>query len=102
MAFQNDYNIPTIEDSTLNGIRIPIAVMSWTTTNCKVIPLILKIQDNDGVVHTVKSIHVCYNEKKKYYGQWCWVFDCRTTEPYCPSVFRLIYYTEDVKWEMVI
>lgn len=102
MAFQNAYDVPIIEDSTLRGKRIPIAVMTWTSTNCKMIPLMFKIQDDQGIVHAVKPITVCFSEKKKHFSQWCWIFYCRSTNQYCPEEFRMIYYTEDLKWEMII
>lgn len=100
MPFTSSYKQQNHE---IQGVRIPIAVMSWTTSTSKIIPILIKYEDKDGMLQTIKIFKVSQIDQKKYFGEYCQVFQCQAVIDDIIHSFRVIcFYGESLKWEMVI
>ena len=64
-------------------------------------PLILKIEDEDGEIRTVRQIRVLTQEEKKYAGMRSLEFDCIITILEQQIDVQLIYYQEENRWVLV-
>ena len=69
-----NYNHETEERPKKN--RKEIACCSWTTASGQIIPILFKMQDEEGLVRTFSKIHVNHSSKKLYAGIPSYEFDC--------------------------
>ncbi len=90
-------------DHEIQEVRIPIAVMAWTTSTSKIIPILIKYEDENGMLQTIKNFKINKIDQKKYFGEQCQVFYCQAVIDDVIRLFRVIYYYgESLKWEMII
>lgn len=84
----------------VRGETIEIACQSWSTVNGKTIPLMIKIQDEDGELHTIRQIAVNSQERKNYAGVECVEYDCEITLLGKQFPAKLIHYLVEGRWVM--
>ena len=65
------------------------------------IPLMLKIEDEDGEIRTIRQIEVLSQEEKRYAGVRSLEFDCIITILEQKIGVQLIYYKEENRWVLV-
>lgn len=101
MAFGIGTNTQAAVPSPIKGKQREIACQCWFTSKGKVTPLMLKVQDEDGEIRTVRQIQVHSQEEKMYAGVPSIEFDCTITILEQQINVWLIYYKEENKWVLV-
>ena len=85
----------------LRGKPLPVACECWYTSSGKVMPLMLKVQnEGDGEIITIRNIQVNYYERKNYAGVATDEFDCRISLLGQMFDVKLVHYLTDSKWTM--
>ena len=101
MAFGIGTNTQKADSGVVRGKQREIACQCWFTSKGKITPLMLKIQDEDGEIRTVKQIQIHFQEEKMYAGVASVEFDCTITILEQQIGVRLIYYKEENRWVLV-
>ena len=101
MAFGIGTNTGKTDAGSVKGKQKEIGCQCWFTSKGKVIPLMLKVQDEDGEIRTVRQIQVLSQEEKMYAGIASMEFDCVITILEQQIGVRLIYYKEENRWVLV-
>lgn len=98
MAFGAGTNPPEADAGNVRGGQEKIACACWFTSTGRVMPLMLKIRDEDGQIRTIREIAVHSQEKKRYAGIPSIEYDC--TLALCGQRVRarLIYYQSENRW----
>ena len=100
MAFGIGTNAQKADAGFIKGKQREIACQCWFTSKGKVTPLMLKIEDEDGEIRTVRQIQVLTQEEKKYAGVRSLEFDCIITILEQKIDVQLIYYKEENRWTL--
>lgn len=98
MAFGIGTNTKEADAGTIRGTQREIACECWFTSTGKMIPLMIKVRDEDGELLVIKKIEVHYQEKKKYAGIPSVEFDCTLTILEQAIHAKLIYYQTEGRW----
>lgn len=77
-----------------------IACECWFTSSGKIIPLMLKVKDEDGEIRIIRQIEIHSREQKMYAGIPSIEFDCTLTILEQAIRARLIYYQTENRWMM--
>lgn len=101
MAFGIGTNTQKADSGPVRGKQREIACQCWFTSKGRITPLMLKIQDEDGEIRTVKQIQIHSQEEKMYAGLASVEFDCTITILEQQIGVRLIYYKEENRWVLV-
>lgn len=101
MAFGIGTNAQKADAGFIKGKQREIACQCWFTSKGKVTPLMLKIEDEDGEIRTVRQIQVLTQEEKKYAGVRSLEFDCIITILEQKIDVQLIYYKEENRWVLI-
>lgn len=101
MAFQLGNIAEIREHGVLHGIQRDIACECWFTSSGKSIPKLVKVMDEDGILHTIRDIQLLTTEEKTYCG-------IQTVEHLCKILLRgkvgfvkLIYTKESCRWTIM-
>ncbi len=98
MAFGIGTSTSRADAGSVRGSQRKVACECWFTSTGKVMPLMLKIQDEDGEIHTIREITVHSREKKRYAGIPSIEYDC-TLALHGQNVRAwLIYYQSESRW----
>lgn len=98
MAFGIRTNPPKTGASSIRGKQEKIACECWFTSTGKIMPLMLKIQDEDGEIQTIREITVHSQEKKIYAGIPSIEYDCTLVIGNQGIRAWLIYYQTESRW----
>lgn len=98
MAFGIGTNTSGTDAGSVRGTQKKIACECWFTSTGKVTPLMLKIQDEDGEIQTVREITVHSQEKKRYAGVPSIEYDCTLALNGQNVRVWLIYYQSESRW----
>ncbi len=101
MAFGIGTNTQKADADFIKGKQREIACQCWFTSKGKVTPLMLKIEDEDGEIRTVRQIQILTQEEKRYAGVRSLEFDCIITILEQKIDVQLIYYKEENRWVLV-
>ena len=101
MAFGIGTNTNKADAGPIKGRQRERACMCWFTNHGKMMPTMLKVQDEDGEIRTVRQIQVLSQEEKMYAGIASMEFDCVITILEQQIGVRLIYYKEENRWALV-
>ena len=58
----------------------------------------IKVMDEEGVIHTIREIQVNYSEKKNYAGVPSLEYDCRIQYLGWQREVKLIFLIDENKW----
>jgi len=101
MGFQLGNIADITEAGLIKGIQREVACECWFTSGGKTIPRIIKVMDEDGILHTIKKIKVLFSEEKIFSG-------IQTVEHVCQIVIlgreqtvKLIFAKAECKWVIV-
>ncbi|MCI8983208.1 MAG: hypothetical protein HFG78_12500 [Hungatella sp.] len=86
----------------IRGTQKRIACECWFTSTGRIMPLMLKIEDEDGQIQTIKEIKVHSQEKKMYAGVPSIEYDCTLFARNREIRARLIYYQMESRWVLNI
>ena len=85
----------------LRGKPLPVACECWFTSSGKIMPIMLKVQnEDDGEIITIRNIQVNYYERKNYAGIPTDEFDCRISLLGQKFDVKLVHYLTDSRWTM--
>lgn len=100
MAFGTYINAGAANAVPVKGKQKEIACECWFTRSGKIIPLMLKVKDEDGEIRVIRQIEVHSQEQKMYAGIPSIEFDCTLTVLERTIRTRLIYYQTESRWVM--
>ncbi|MDE5931017.1 MAG: hypothetical protein K2H40_00835 [Lachnospiraceae bacterium] len=98
MAFGIGTNTSGADAGSVRGTQKKAACECWFTSTGKVMPLMLKIQDEDGEIQTIRDITVHSQEKKRYAGIPSIEYDCTLVINGQKVRVWLIYYQSESRW----
>lgn len=89
------------EAGRIKGIQREIACDCWFTSRGRSIPKMIKIMDEEGMIHTINEIQILCSEEKTYSGIHTVEHVCRIVlGEYC-EIVKLIYTKENCRWVLV-
>lgn len=91
-----------IDSGTLRGHIYAVACKTWFTASGSAKPLSFKFQGDDGQIQTVENLTIRYTEDKNYSGIPSKEYGCEAIIGGLRHSFKLIFYPENCKWEMVV
>lgn len=100
MAFGIGTNTQKTNAGKLKGIQMSIACECWFTSKGESKPLMIKFEDEEGVIQTVREIQVHYVEEKNYSGIGSREYDCTMVWKEQAILVKLIYFKEECRWVM--
>ena len=80
---------------SVRGTQKRIGCQCWFTSTGRVMPLMLKIRDENGEIQTIREITVHSQEKKRYAGVPSIEYDCTLTVRDQSVRVWLIYYPSE-------
>ena len=98
MAFGIGTNLPKADAGNVRGEQRKAACECWFTSTGRVMPLMLKVQDENGEIQTIREITVHSQEKKMYAGTPSIEYDCTLALHGRRIRAWLIYYQSENRW----
>ena len=98
MAFGIGTNTRTEEAGIVRGRQKDIACQCWFTSTGEIMPLMLKVKDEDGEIRVIKEITVHSKELKRYAGNLSIEFECTLWVREQRMRAKLIYYLTQSRW----
>lgn len=98
MAFGIGTNSQAANVQIVKGEQKKVACECWFTSTGKVIPLMIKIQDENGEIQVIREITVHSQEKKIYAGIPSIEYDCTLIINRKSVKVWLIYYQTKNRW----
>lgn len=100
MAFGIGINAQKANAGKLRGKQISIACECWFTSKGAGKPLMIKFEDEEGMIQSIKEIRVHYTEEKNYSGIGSREYDCSMIWEGKTIPVKLIYFKEECRWVM--
>ena len=100
MAFGIGIHSQGKDAGALGGKQTAIACKCWFNSRGEGIPLMIKFQDENGEIQTVREIHVNYTEKKYYAGVASMEYDCHIVCGGKIIQVKITFLQESGKWVM--
>lgn len=101
MLFGLDNRTDQPDAGDMRGRPLPVACECWFTSSGKIMPLMLKVQnEDDGEIITIRSIQVNYYERKNYAGVPTDEFDCKISLLGQKFDVKLVHDLTNSKWTM--
>ena len=101
MAFGTDIHMEKADAGRIRGEQERIAMSCWFTSKGDTSLQLLKYQDEEGQIHTVRSIRVLCREEKHYNGIPTLEYVCRIEEGGYETEIKLIFFLEEHRWAMI-
>lgn len=89
------------ENGVLRGIQREIACECWFTSKGKSIPKLIKVMDEEGMLHTINEIQLLTTEEKTYAGIPTVEHLCRINLGGHMETVKLVFTKESCKWVIV-
>lgn len=89
-------------DISVRGTQKEIACECWFTSTGRIIPLMLKVEDEDGQIRTIREIKVHSQEKRMYAGVPSIEYDCTLSVQNREIRVWLIYYQTENRWVLSV
>lgn len=99
MGFKVEYRSGT-DAGPLRGIQEEVACDCWFTSQGRMIPRAIKVQDNDGMLHVIKNIKLLYAEEKSHGRVSVIEHGCELRISDRKIAVRLTYYKDTCRWTM--
>ena len=101
MAFGIGMNCRKTDAGPLRGQQKKIACECWFTSTGKITPLMLKLQDENVEIQTIREIAVHSQEKKMYAGIPSIEYDCTLVMGNRQIRAKLVYYQTESQWILI-
>lgn len=98
MEFGMGTDVRRTQTAAVRGVQREIACECWFTSSGKIIPLLLKVKDEDGEIRVIRQIQVHSQEQRMYAGLPSTEFDCTLTILKQEIRAKLIYYQTECRW----
>ncbi|UWP58599.1 hypothetical protein [Ruminococcus gauvreauii] len=100
MTFKIGSEIQTADAGAIRGHVREIACKCWFTRKGEGIPLMIKLEDEDGMIRTIREIEVRYCEQKSYSGIPSTEYGCEIVWEGVRKDVKLIFLQEECRWIM--
>lgn len=100
-AFGIGTNTEPADAGTIRGRQINVACECWFSRSGVTKPLLVKYEDEEGTIHTLRDIRVLYQEAKNYGGIPSMEYRCQAVLHQILCEFALIFYMEESRWVLV-
>lgn len=100
MAFGIGINNENQDAGMIRGSQQDIACECWFTQKGKIIPLMIKVQDEDGEIRCIKQIEVHSQEAKMYAGIPSVELDCTIVIMKQKIPVKLLYFQTENRWAL--
>ena len=98
MAFGIGTNAGNADAGAVRGMQKEVACQCWFTKSGKVTPLMIKVEDIDGEIRSIRQIEIHSQEKRIYAGIPSIEFDCTLIILEQAINVKLIYYQTENRW----
>lgn len=85
----------------ITKLQKKVACECWFTSTGKITPLMIKYEDDNGVIQTIRNIQVMYVDEKNYSGILSWEYRCQVLVKGLQIEIYLVYYMEKGQWVML-
>ena len=102
MAFRLGCIMEQTDHGILKGLKKEIACDCWFTSNGRSMPRVIKVMDEQGMIHTISDIEILHSEEKNYSGVSTVEHICRIMLAGRRETVKLVYTKENCKWRIVI
>lgn len=89
------------DHGVLRGLQREIACECWFTSKGRSIPKIIKVMDEEGILHTIRDIQLLTSEEKTYSGIQTVEHLCRINLGGRTETVKLVFTKETCKWALV-
>ncbi|MFQ7550508.1 MAG: hypothetical protein ACLRMZ_09625 [Blautia marasmi] len=96
MAFGTDIHMEKADAGSIRGEQECIAVSCWFTSKGDTSLQLLKYQDEEGQIHTIRHIHVMSREEKHYNGIPTLEYICRIEEGGYEAEIKLLFFWRSI------
>lgn len=90
-----------VQNQQIPGRYQKVAVMCWYTSGGKSMPQLVKYQDEEGCIRTLRDIRVIRSDQKHSAGIMSRRYECRGTEDEMEIRFILLYHPAQETWDMM-
>lgn len=97
-AFGIGINTGKASAGDVKGVQREIACECWFTSTGKIVPLMIKVKDEDGEIRVIKQITVHHQEAKMYCGIPSIEFNCSFIILEQEIKAKLIFYQTENRW----
>ena len=98
MAFGISANSNNKDAGIVRGIQKEIACECWCSSKGEIIPLMIKLVNEDGELQVIRDIMVHSQKKKRYAGIPSTEYDCTLTANGRNIRAWLIFYQTEGRW----
>lgn len=102
MAFGIGTNAQTADAGIVRGRQKEVACEAWFTSKGEIMPLMLKVEDEEGEIRVIREITVHSQELKRYAGNPSIEFECTLWIGEKKMRAKLIYYLTQSRWVLNI
>ena len=88
------------EAGNLKGERKEIACSCYFSCSGKTFPIMIRVEDEDGEIRTIRQIQVHSQERKTYAGIPAEEYDCTIVILGQKVSVKLVHYLTESKWVM--
>lgn len=100
MPFGIGTNTQEADEGELRGTFREVAVACWFTSTGRAMPIMLKFQDEEGMIRRLENLRVCSSCKKRYAGIPILEYACTTLVEGREYPFLLQFYPEKCEWRI--
>lgn len=90
------------QEHAVRGRYHRAAVGCWFTSTGRTLPMLVKYEGPDGLLHTIKNFQIQKTEQKYYAGILCRRYDCSADMNGQTFHFILLYHPETAMWDLVL
>ncbi|MCI9439531.1 MAG: thioredoxin family protein [Lachnospiraceae bacterium] len=98
MAFRIGANSNGKDEGIVRGAQKEIGCQCWFTSTGRIMPLMIKLEDENGEIMVIREITVHSQEIKRYAGSPSVELECTLWLRENKMSARLIYYVTQSKW----
>ncbi len=102
MSFGIGINAQRTNAGRLTGRQVEVACKCWFTSTGHMIPLSLKFQDEEEMLHTIDQVQVHSYEEKYYAGVPSVEYDTTLTYQGVGKRVKLIFFKEECRWVLLL
>ncbi len=85
-----------------SGRRQRVAVDCWFTATGRTMPRMVKYEDEDGCLQTLRDIYIVKQDQSHYVGIYCQQFYCRAVVDGKARDFILFFHSKNHTWDMMV
>lgn len=95
-------NVIKINSGIIRGKKYPVACMAWFIPGHAPRPLLIKYEDQEGIIQTLSEIMIKSTYNKIYDGEAVNEYKCVVVINAVTQEFRLFFYIISCRWSMVV